>query len=99
MESTCNGRGSRLEGRSGINFDVGMDSGILGPSLEPRRDEGMPTATGPMEIRTVPTSVLSPEEHIHEILVDSNSGGGDVAATTEMVICNPSYMNPAKTKK
>ena len=35
---------SKLEGRSGI-FDVEMDSGIPGPSLESRRDEGMPTAT------------------------------------------------------
>ena len=50
------------------NFDVEMDSGIPGPTLEPRRDEGMPTA------------------------------GGDVAAKTEMVICDPSYMNPVKTK-
>ena len=38
---------SKLEARSGI-FDVEMDSGIPGPTLEPRREEGMPTATGPM---------------------------------------------------
>ena len=30
--------------------------------------------------------------------VHSNSGGGDVAAKTRMVICDPSYMNPAQTK-
>ena len=30
--------------------------------------------------------------------VHSNSGGGDVAAKTEMVICDPSYADPAKTK-
>ena len=34
----------------------------------------------------------------HEIQVHSNSGGGDVAAKTEMVICDPSYADPAKTK-
>ena len=28
----------------------------------------------------------------------SNSGGGDVAAKTKMVICDPSYMNPVKMK-
>ena len=38
------------------NFDVEMDSGIPGPTLEPRRDEGMPTATAPMEIPTVPST-------------------------------------------
>ena len=36
------------------NFDVEMDSGIPGQTLEPRRDEGMPTATAPMETPTVP---------------------------------------------
>ena len=36
------------------NFDVEMDSGVSGPPLESRRDEGMPTATAPMEIPTVP---------------------------------------------
>ena len=80
------------------NFDVEMDSGVPGPTLEPRRDEGMPTATGSMEIPTVPPPARPPEEHIHEIRVHSNRGGGDVAATTEMVICDPSCMNPAKTK-
>ena len=69
------------------NFDVEMDSGIPGPTLEPRRDEGMPTATAPMEIPTVP-----------EIRVYSNSGGGDMAAKTGMVICGPSYMHPAKNE-
>ena len=46
------------------NFDMEMDSGIPGPTLEPRRDEGMPTATAPMEIPTVPT--LAPEEYTPE---------------------------------
>ena len=67
---------------------------ISGPTLESRRDEGMPTATAPMEIPTVPP----PEEHAPEIPVHSNSGGGDVAAKTVMVICDPSFMNSAKTK-
>ena len=35
------------------NFDVDMDSGVPGPTMEPRRDEGMPTGTAPMEIPTV----------------------------------------------
>ena len=30
--------------------------------------------------------------------VHSNSGGGDVAVATKVVICNPSYMNLAKIK-
>ena len=34
--------------------------------------------------------------HVPEIRGHSNSGGGDVAAKTKMVICNPSYMNPVK---
>ena len=85
----------KLEGRSGI-FTWEMDSGILGPTLEPRRDEGMQTA--PMEIPTIHPPAPPPEEHVPEMQVHSNSGGGDVAAKTEMVICDPSYMNPAKTK-
>ena len=49
------------------NFDVDMDSGIPGPTLEPRRDEGMPTATAPMEIPTVPPPEPLPEEQVSEI--------------------------------
>ena len=45
------------------NFDVEMDFGIPGPTLESRRDEGMPTATAPMEILIVPP----PEEHVPEM--------------------------------
>ena len=59
-----------------------MDSGIPGQTLEPRRDEGMPTATAPMEIPTVTPRALPPEEHVFEMQVHSNSGGGDVAAKT-----------------
>ena len=44
-----------------------MDSGIAGPTLEPRRDEGMPTATAPMEIPTVPPLAPPPEEHVPEV--------------------------------
>ena len=49
------------------NFDVEMDSGIPGPTLEPRRDERMPTATEPMEIPTVPPPAPPPEEHVPEM--------------------------------
>ena len=69
-----------------------MDSGIPGPTPEPRRDEGMPTAAAPMEIPTVPPPAPPPEE------VHSNSGRGDVAAKMKMVICGSSYADPTKTK-
>ena len=80
------------------NFDVEMDSGIPGPPLESRRDEGMPTVTAPMEIPTVPPPAPPPEEHVPESQVHSNSGGRDVAAKMEMVICDPSCADPAKTE-
>ena len=80
------------------NFDVETDSGMPGPTMDPRWDEGMPTATVPMEILKVPPPAPPPEEHIHEIRVHSNCGGGDVAGTTGMVNCHPSQMNLAKTK-
>ena len=80
------------------NFDVEMGSEVPGPTLESRRDEGMPTATAPMEIPTVPPPAPPPEEHVPEMRVHSNSGGGDVAAKTEMMICDPSYWDLAKTK-
>ena len=44
-----------------------MDSGISGPPLESRRDEGTPTATAPMEIPTVPPPAPPPEEHVPEM--------------------------------
>ena len=47
------------------NFDVEMDSGMPGPTLEPRRDEGMPTGAAPMEIPTVPPP--PPEEQVPEM--------------------------------
>ena len=75
-----------------------MDSGVSGPTLEPRRGEGMPTATAPMKIPTVPPPAHPTEEHVPEIRVQSNSGGGDVAAKMEMVTYDPSYADPAKTK-
>ena len=50
---------NHLESGTKWNFDVEMDSGIPGPTLEPRRDEGMPTATAPMEIPTVPSTCTS----------------------------------------
>ena len=49
------------------NFDVEMDSGVSGPPLTSRPDEGMPTATAPMEIPTVPPPAPPPEEHLHEM--------------------------------
>ena len=67
-------------------FDVEMDSGIPGPTLESRRDEGMPTGTAPMEIPTAPPPAPPPEEHIPEMRVHSNCGGGDVATKTEMIV-------------
>ena len=45
---------------------------------------GMPTATAPMEIPTVPPPAPPPPE----VRVHSNCG----------MICDPSYVNPAKTK-
>ena len=80
------------------NFDVEMDSGIPGPPLESRRDEGMPTATAPMEIPTVPPPAPPPEEYVPEIRVHSNSGGGDVVAKMEMVIYDQSCADSVKTK-
>ena len=80
------------------NFDVEMVSGISRPLVTSRRDEGMPTATAPMEIPTVPPPAPPPEEHVPDIRVHSNSGGGDVAATMKMVICGSSYADPTKTK-
>ena len=44
-----------------------MDSGIPGPQVTSRPDEGMPTATAPMEIPTVPPPPPPPEEHVHEM--------------------------------
>ena len=55
---------SKLEARSGI-FDVEMDSEIPGPTLEPRRDEGMPTATAAMETTVLPRAP-PPEKHVFE---------------------------------
>ena len=49
-----------------------------------------------MEIPTVPPLAPPPEEYVPEIRVHSNSGGGDVAAKTEIVIYDPSYADPAK---
>ena len=89
------------------NFDLlGVDVELVGrngrfgsgPPVTSRPDEEMPTATAPRENPTVPPPAPPPEEHEPEIRVHSNSGGGDVAAKTEMVICDPSYTDPVKTK-
>ena len=44
-----------------------MDSGIPGPQVTSRPDEGMPTATARGEIPTVPPPAPPPEEHVHEM--------------------------------
>ena len=75
---------SKLEGRSGIlTWKWTLEYLENGNS---RPDEGMPTATAPREIPTIPPLAPPPEEHVPEIRGHSNSGGGDVAAKTEMVI-------------
>ena len=51
-----------------------------------------------MEILTVHPPAPPPERHVFEMQVHSNSGGGDVAAKTKTVICDPSYTNPVKMK-
>ena len=58
----------------------------------------MPTATAREEIPTVPPPAPPPEEHVPEIRGHNNSGGCDLAAKTEMMICDPSYWDPARTK-
>ena len=49
------------------NFDVEMDSGASGPLVTSRPDEGMPTATAPREIPTVPPPAPPPKEYVHEM--------------------------------
>ena len=79
------------------NFDVEMDSEISGPLVTSRPDDEMPTATAQAEIPTILPLAPPPEEHVPEIRGHSISGGDNVAKT-EMVICDPSYAHPAKTK-
>ena len=43
------------------NFDVEMDSGIPGPQVDSRPDEGMPTATAREKIPTVPPPAPPPD--------------------------------------
>ena len=61
---------SKLEGRSEIL--MWKWTGVSGPLVPSRRDEGMPTATAPMEIPTVPPPAPPPEEHVPEIRGHSN---------------------------
>ena len=49
------------------NFDVEMDFGTLGPTLEPRWDEGMSTGSVPIEIPRVPSLAPPPEEQVLEM--------------------------------
>ena len=44
-----------------------MVSGIPGPTLEPRRDEGMPTATAPFKNSTAFPRALPFEELVPEL--------------------------------
>ena len=80
------------------NFDVEMDSGISGPPVTSRPDEGMPTATAPREIPQYLHLHLRQKTHVPEIRGLSISGGCDVAAKMKMVICGSSFADPAKTK-
>ena len=81
------------------NFDVEMDSGIPGLTLEPRRDEGMPTATAPMEIPTVTSTCTSARKtRIRDASSQQQRRRRWRTAKTKMVICDPSYMNLVKMK-
>ena len=89
--------GSKLQGRNG-NLTWKWTMEYSGPPVTSRPNEEMPTATAREEIPTVPPPAPPPEEHVPKIRSHSNSGGGDVAAKTEMVICDPSHTDPTKTK-
>ena len=52
---------SRPEGTK-LSFDEEMDSGIIGPVVTSRPDEGKSTALTQGEIQTVPPPALSPEK-------------------------------------
>ena len=80
----------KLEEESGI-LTWKWYSGVSGPTLEPRRHVTMPTTTAPMELPTVFPPAPPPEEHVPEMRVHGNSGGGEVAAKKEMMICDTSY--------
>ena len=73
------------------NIDVEMDSGVSVPTLTPRRDVTMPTTTAPMELPTALPLAPPPEEHVPEMRVHSNSGGGEVAAKKDMMIFDTAY--------
>ena len=62
-----------------------------------RQDEGMQTATAPMEIPTVSPAPPS-EEHVFVMQIHSNSGGACEAAKTRMVILDPSYVTIRKRR-
>ena len=48
-------------------FDVEMDSGVSGPPVASRQDEGIPTATAQEEIPTVPPTAPPPDSHVLEM--------------------------------
>ena len=61
------------------NFDVEMDSGISGPPVTSRPDEGLQTATAPTEIPTVPPPAPPPEEHIPEMRGQGAHSGAELS--------------------
>ena len=79
------------------NFDVEMDSGMPGPTLEPRRDEGMPTST-PIEIPTASPPAPSTRRTRIRDASSQQQRRRRCGGQTEMVIYDPSYADPAKTK-
>ena len=61
-------RREKVEARgSKWSFDVELDSGISGPQVTSRPDEGMSTATTQWEIPTVLPPAPLPEEHVPEM--------------------------------
>ena len=48
-------------------FDEEVDSGVSGPPVASRPDEGMPTAAVQGEIHTIPPPAPPPEDHVPEM--------------------------------
>ena len=75
-----------------------MDCGVPGPTLEPRRDVGTADSNGTNGNSYSSSTCTSATKHVFEMQFHRHSGESDVAAKSRMAICDPSYMNPAKTK-
>ena len=67
LAKTKFGQGPNLVWPNLVNFDVGMDSGISGPPVAPRPDEGTSTAKAQVDIPTVPPNARPPEVHVPEV--------------------------------